>query len=198
VALAIAPFERARDLCLRHDVPLWRPVFAAFLGYSLALTARFAEAESLLREAMEQSAVMRMGSFHSQLVMWLSEARLLMGAVGDAGKLADEALESTREKHEAGLESWALRLAAEVTTHREPLDLPRAENLYRQAMRQAERLGGRPLMARCHFGLGSLYRRAGKGHEARESLEAAAALFRDMGMRLWSDRVDAEVRLLLS
>src|SRR5262249_1748499 len=121
VALAIAPFERARELCLRHDVPLWRPVFAAFLGYSLALTARFAEAESLLREALEQSALMRMGSFHSQMIMWLSEARLLMGAVGDAGKLADDALESTREKHEAGLEGWALHLAAEVITHREPL-----------------------------------------------------------------------------
>jgi hypothetical protein len=77
------------------------------LGYSLALTARFAEAESLLREALEQSALMRMGSFHSQLIMWLSEARLLMGAVDDAGKLAEDALESTREKHEAGLEGWA-------------------------------------------------------------------------------------------
>ena len=64
-------------------------------------------------------------------------------------------------------------------------------------MRQAERVGGRPLMARCHFGLGSLYRRAGKNRDAREHLEKAAALFRDMGMRLWSDRVDAEVRLLL-
>jgi len=52
-------------------------------------------------------------------------------------------------------------------------------------------------MARCHFGLGSLYRRAGKNRDAREHLEKAAALFRDMGMRLWSDRVDAEVRLLL-
>jgi NAD(P)-dependent dehydrogenase (short-subunit alcohol dehydrogenase family) len=103
VALAIAPFERARDLCLRHDVPLWRPVFAAFLGYSLALTARFAEAESLLREALEQSALMRMGSFHSQLVMWLSEARLLMGEVGDAGKLADDALEMGRHEFETNV-----------------------------------------------------------------------------------------------
>ena len=56
-------------------------------------------------------------------------------------------------------------------------------------MGQAERLGGR-----CHLGLGSLYRRAGNQREAREHLEKAAALFRDMGMRLWSDRVDAELR----
>jgi hypothetical protein len=61
-------------------------------------------------------------------------------------------------------------------------------------MGQAERLGGRPLTARCHLGLGSLYRRAGKDREARGYLATAAALFRDMGMRLWSDRVDAELR----
>jgi class 3 adenylate cyclase/tetratricopeptide (TPR) repeat protein len=196
VGLAIAPFERARDLCLRHDVRLWRPVFASFLGYSLALTARFAEAESLLREALDQAALMRMGSFHSQMTMWLSEARLLMGAVAEAGKLADDALESTREKHEAGLEGWALHLAAEVAARHESLDVRRAEDLYQQAMRQAERLGARPLTARCHLGLGSLYRRAGKEQEARNHLESAAALFRDMRMRLWSDRVDAELRLL--
>jgi class 3 adenylate cyclase/tetratricopeptide (TPR) repeat protein len=196
VAHAIAPFERARELCQRHDIPLWRPVFASFLGYSLALSARFSEAESLLREALDQAALMRMAVFHSQMTMWLSEARLLMGAVAEAGVLADDALESTRDKHEAGLEGWALRLAAEVTTRREPLDIPRAEELYRQAMRQAERLGARPLTARCHLGLGDLYRRAGKDELARAHLDTAATLFRDMRMPIWSDRVDAELRML--
>src|SRR5204863_9810173 len=38
VSHAVAPFERARELCQRHDIPLWRPVFASFLGYSLALS----------------------------------------------------------------------------------------------------------------------------------------------------------------
>src|SRR5262249_28381936 len=113
VAQAIAPFERARELCQRHDVRLWKPIFASFLGYSFALSARFREAESLLHEALDEAALMRLGSFHSQMIMWLSEARLLMGAVADAGKLADDALESTRDKGEAGLEGWALRLAAE-------------------------------------------------------------------------------------
>ena len=196
VGHAIAPFERARELCQQHDIPLWRPVFASFLGYSLALSARFSEAEALLREALEQAALMRMMVFHSQMVMWLSEARLLMGAVEEAGALANDALESTRDKGEAGLEGWALRLAADVTMHGERLDLPRAEELYGQAMRQAERLGVRPLMARCHLGLGSLYRRAGKEHDARAQLRTAAALFSDMRMRLWSAVVDAELQRL--
>jgi class 3 adenylate cyclase/tetratricopeptide (TPR) repeat protein len=196
VERAIGPFERARDLCQRHDVPLWKPVFASFLGYSLALSARFSEAESLLREALDEAALMRMAVFHSQMIMWLSEARLLMGAVEEAGALAAEALESTRDKHEAGLEGWALRLVAEVTTQQDPLDVARAEDLYRQAMQQAGRLGMRPLTARCHLGLGALYRRAGKDQPAKAELATAAGLFRTMQMRLWSDRVDAEVRRL--
>jgi tetratricopeptide (TPR) repeat protein len=196
VALAVGPFERARELCQRHDIPLWRPVFASFLGYSLALSARFSEAESLLREAIDQASMMRMVVFHSQMIMWLSEARLLTGAVEEAAELADEALRNTRERGEAVLEAWALRLTAEVTTRREPPDEARAEGLYRDAMERAEVLGVRPLTARCHLGLGTLYSRAGKTHEARVHLWTAARLFREMQMRLWADRVDAELRLL--
>ena len=193
---AVAPFERARDLCHRHDIPLWRPVFASFLGYSLALSARFAEAEALLREALDQAASMRMAIFYSQMIVWLSEARLLAGAVAEAGGLADEALSSTQERHEAGLEGWALRLMAEVTTQREPLDVARAEDLYRQAMQRADALGLRPLSARGHLGLGILYRCSGKHQDARSHLTTAMSLFRDMQMRFWSERVDAELRKL--
>jgi class 3 adenylate cyclase/tetratricopeptide (TPR) repeat protein len=196
VERAIAPFERARDLCQRHDVPLWRPVFASFLGYSLALSARFVEAESLLREALDEAALMRMAVFHSQMVMWLGEARLLMGATAEAAQLAADALQSTRDKREAGLEGWALRLAAEVTTQQEPLDVARAEDLYRQALGVAERLGARSLTARCHLGLGVLYRRAGRDRDARGHLATAADLFREMRMGLWSERVEAEARKL--
>jgi class 3 adenylate cyclase/tetratricopeptide (TPR) repeat protein len=190
---AVGPFERARDLCQRHDIPLFRPVVSSFLGYALALSARFTEAESILRQALEQAALMRMATYHSQTIMWLGEARFLMGAVEEASELAREALRITRERREAGLEAWALRLAAEVATRHEVLDVP--EGLYRQAMERAEHLGLRPLTARCHLGLGSLYRRAGKDQEAHAHLVAAAALFRNMQMPLWIERVDAESRM---
>lgn len=195
---AMGPLERARDLCQRHDIPMWKPVVSSFLGYSLALSARFTEAESIFREALEQAALMRNGIFHSQTTMWLGEARLLMGAVQEASELAKDALRSTRERHEAGLEAWALRLAAEVTTQHEALDVPRAEELYRQAMRKADNLGLRPLTGRCHLGLSSLYRRAGKVENAHAHLRPAAALFREMQIRLWMDRADAEFRMLVA
>ena len=41
-------------------------------------------------------------------------------------------------------------------------------------------------------GLGLLYQRAGKLQEANANLAAAAALFQEMQMRLWSARTEAE------
>jgi tetratricopeptide (TPR) repeat protein len=194
VARAIPPFERARELCQRHDIPLWRPVFASFLGYSLALSSRFDEAERLLRDAIEEASRMRLMVFHSQMIMWLGEACLLTGAVKEAATLAEEAQRNTAERKEAGLEAWALRLAAEVATRLEPLDAAAAETRYRDAMQRAERLGARPLVARCRLGLGVLYRRTGSMSQAREHLAVAAGAFRDMQMPLWSER--AETALL--
>jgi len=43
----------------------------------------------------------------------------------------------------------------------------------------------RPLIAHCHLGLGKLYRRTGKGEEAREHLITAATMYREMDMPFW-------------
>jgi len=48
----------------------------------------------------------------------------------------------------------------------------------------------RPLVAHCHLGLGTLYRATGKRPEAREHLTAAAAMYRDMGMRPWLEEAE--------
>jgi hypothetical protein len=50
----------------------------------------------------------------------------------------------------------------------------------------------RPLVARCHLGLGALYGRAGTPGRALEHLTTAIAMFRDMDMPLWLERADAE------
>jgi hypothetical protein len=50
----------------------------------------------------------------------------------------------------------------------------------------------RPLVAHCHFGLGKLYRRAGKGEQAREHLTTATTMYREMGMTYWLEQAEAE------
>ena len=51
----------------------------------------------------------------------------------------------------------------------------------------------RPLVARCHHGLGKLYRRAGQPDQAREQLSAATTMYREMDMRFWLEKASAEM-----
>ena len=52
----------------------------------------------------------------------------------------------------------------------------------------------RPLVARCHLGLGKLARRMGKQQVAQDHLTAAATMCREMGMRFWLEQAEAEMR----
>ena len=50
----------------------------------------------------------------------------------------------------------------------------------------------RPLVARCHRGLGRLYRRTGNPAGAQEHLTAATAMYREMGMTYWLGQLEKE------
>ena len=51
----------------------------------------------------------------------------------------------------------------------------------------------RPLVARCHLGLGELYRRTGKREKAQGHLTTATALYREMDMRFWLEQAETEI-----
>jgi hypothetical protein len=72
-----------------------------------------------------------------------------------------------------------------------------AEGLYREALALAEELGMRPLVARCHLGLGRLSRRTGQRGPAREHLTTATTMFRQMGMQFWLEQAAVELRELV-
>jgi Tetratricopeptide repeat len=71
-----------------------------------------------------------------------------------------------------------------------------AKTYYRKAMALAEPRGMRPLVAHCHLGLGKLYRRTGKREQAREHLTTATTMYREMDMRFWLERAEAELQPL--
>ena len=60
-------------------------------------------------------------------------------------------------------------------------------------MTLAEQLGIRPLVARCHLGLGALYRRASRPEQAKDHLTTATVMLRDMEMHLWLAQAEAEL-----
>jgi len=47
----------------------------------------------------------------------------------------------------------------------------------------------RPLVAHCHFGLGAHYRRIGSSGPAREHLNTARTMYREMDMRFWLENI---------
>ena len=69
-----------------------------------------------------------------------------------------------------------------MTTSRTPFDEEAAKTLFGDAIGLAESLGMRPLIARCHLGLGTLYRRTGQREQAHEHLITATTMYREMGM----------------
>jgi hypothetical protein len=52
----------------------------------------------------------------------------------------------------------------------------------------------RPLVAHCQLGLGQLSRRTSQREQAREHLTTATTLYREMDMRFWLERAEAELR----
>ncbi|MFQ5968778.1 MAG: hypothetical protein ACE5MI_14430, partial [Acidimicrobiia bacterium] len=61
------------------------------------------------------------------------------------------------------------------------------------ALTVATDLGMRPLVAHCHLGLGTLYRRIGQQEQAQEHLTTATTLYREMDMGFWLERAEAEL-----
>jgi hypothetical protein len=54
----------------------------------------------------------------------------------------------------------------------------------------------RPPQARCHLGLGELYRQIGRQDEARAELSIAGTMLREMGMEHWLPEAEASLRAL--
>ena len=60
-----------------------------------------------------------------------------------------------------------------------------------QALALADKLGIRPLLAHCHYGLGILYTQGGRPEQARAELSVAIGLYRTMEMTFWLERAEA-------
>lgn len=189
---AVRLLERTLALSREWNLTVLAPYVASGLGFVYAHSGRVAESLSLLQDALTTFEATGFGAFHSHVVVHLGEACLLAGRPEDALAFATRGLALARERGQRSHEAYALSLLGEIASYRDPPDAEIAEAHYRGALALGEEIGMRPLLARCHLGLGALYRKLGRLEQARPELSSALERFRSMEMTYWLTRVDAE------
>jgi class 3 adenylate cyclase/tetratricopeptide (TPR) repeat protein len=189
---AIRVLEQGLALCRAsaYQGGFLRQIVAG-LGYASALQGRLAEGRALLEEASSES--IRTGGLQGQAyrVAQLSEVCRLAGQGEKAWQHAHQALNLARRQKARGDEAHALHQLGAVQAHADPPDATPAETDYQQALALAEELGMRPLVAHCHFGLGTLYAKTDRTEQARHELSVAIDLYRIMEMTLWLPQAEA-------
>ena len=191
---AVALFERALTSSREWNLAIASPFQAWGLGHVWTLSGRVAEGRSLLQQGLKDLESLRVELFHSLILIHLGEALVLANRPGEALVAAEQALGLTRERRERGHEAYALRLLGEIASHKDSPDVETSETRYREALALATELEMRPLVAYCHLGLGTLYRRIGDQAKGDEHLATAITMYREMGMTFWLEKADAELR----
>jgi tetratricopeptide (TPR) repeat protein len=149
---------------------------------------RIQEGEQLVQRQAMRGVVGHPGrAYHA-----LGRACLLLGRLDGVRCLGDGALDILASHH--GFAAHAQHLLGDIATHPDRCDAESGEAYYRKALTLAEELGMRPLVAHCHLGLGKLYRVTGKGEQAREHLITATTMYREMDMKYWLEKAEAEVK----
>jgi tetratricopeptide (TPR) repeat protein len=156
----------------------------ARLGDATEAQSRIGEGEQLLERHAARGFVGRLGSgYHA-----LGRACLLLGRLDEAQRLGARAIGYS--PRQPGFAAYALHLLGDVATHPDRFDAEVGERHYRGALALAEPRGMRPLIAHCHLGLGTLFRRIGKQQAAQEHLNMAAGTYGELGMPYWLEQAE--------
>jgi hypothetical protein len=115
----------------------------------------------------------------------LGRASLRLGRLNEARRFGELARQTSPCHH--GIAAWATHLLGDIATHPDRFDAEMGETHYRHALALAKPRGMRPLVAHCHRGLGALFRHIGERSKAPKHLTTATTMYRELGMRPWSE-----------
>jgi class 3 adenylate cyclase/tetratricopeptide (TPR) repeat protein len=204
LAQAIPALERSVRLCRTWDLGVLAPTTASALGLAYAWCGRVAEALPVLEEGearairhrlVDGGARERVPIFDTSYTMIaLGTGYALAGRLDEAVQFATRVAQLAAERGFRGTQAWVSHLLGEISAHRDPQEVAGADEHYGHALALATELGMRPLVAHCHLGLGTLYRRTGDHAKATDHLTTAATMYREMGMDFWLEKADAELR----
>lgn len=182
---AIPLLERGLELCRTSEARVMTPIAAGFLGAAYTSVGRIGEAISLLKEAVQAATGIKLMLYQPMRFAALGRAYLEAGQIVDAKRCATNAEALALEQREPAAHVEALLLLGDIAARLGPLDIEQAREHYRLALRTAQELEMRPLLAHCHRSLGEMESRVGDPKRAERELMAAQAIYSALGMTKW-------------
>lgn len=181
----IAAFQAGNVLVNLRNPLAHSALILARLGRQSQALERHRETMLLLERLSERA----MGGNSGMPYQVLGQASLLLGRLDEAQTLAERALEASPIQF--GFKANALHLLGSIAAHPDRLDVDRSNTYFSKALALATPRGMRPLIARCHLGLGKLCRHTGQSEQARGHLAAALSLYREMGLHWGLEQAEA-------
>ncbi len=185
---AVAVLERGFLLCRAENFRIPFPALASALGTVYVGSGRIVEGLALLQEAVGPNTTTSEHHFVPAGLTNLGWGYLLARRRDEASEVAARALALARERHDRGVEGYALRLLGEITTASDPVDVTAARGWFQQALEIAQERQMRPLVALCHLGLSRLHGRVGERAIAQEHLASARRMFVELDMRFYDSQ----------
>jgi class 3 adenylate cyclase/tetratricopeptide (TPR) repeat protein len=197
-AASIPWLERSASLCETYVLDIWVPWTASCLGAAYALAGRHDEGIAQAQIAVARADTLKFTLFQPLRVTLLATAYLVARRNKEAQSAAQRALELADRYQERGSGAWAQYLLAESLPDSVRRDVAKATEAYASAMRSAEELGMRPLVAHCHLSLGRANADAGDRKKGREHLTTALSMYREMKMPFWLGKAEFALKDLLA
>jgi tetratricopeptide (TPR) repeat protein len=194
VAKAIGILEPALGISRAYDVRDWFAPVAMNLGYAYALVGRVADGICLLEEGRTHAEAIKQTTNYPARLANLAEAYALAGRSDEAAATAKRASSLASEHRLRADEAQCLEVLGRLAAGADPPDVSAAEKYFTQSRELAASLGMRPLVAHCHLDLARLYRSAGRPDDAVAHFTRASAMYREMDMRIWLEKAEADAR----
>jgi tetratricopeptide (TPR) repeat protein len=170
VPAAVPTLKKSLELCRGVGSPTMTALVGAFLGSAYVQGGQLAEAGRMLDEAEAQAATVGLPESTLPRALGLSARSEMHGQAGELGEAlahGERSREAFRRIGARGYEAWARWIVATTRSLTGNADSAGVEGGFREALALAEELGMRPLVARCHLGLGEFLGRRGREEEAQ-------------------------------
>ncbi|MFL6506301.1 MAG: tetratricopeptide repeat protein, partial [Candidatus Udaeobacter sp.] len=196
IGRAIAQLEPGFAHCQSMNLRLELPFVAAFLGIAYAYEGRHSDGIAIAENAVKEMEALKVVSGRSWIVGFLGYTYLIAGELAKAIELMEQALELAQLHGEHGWVAWEHHVLGLARMSEGGASIEKAHTLFEQAIEEARTLQLRPLLARSELALGELRRRTGQKDSARQNLNNAVSLLKEMQMPIWLQKAEIELQAL--